>query len=117
MAQRDIWTYLLAQEDVSLASRNDDERIANAEQASWWEFYKDPMGQILFQIAMPDYSTYTDKIDHTDARIALLNLKAEVYSQNIPLDDIKHYVTTRSLELNPGYAGATLSWDEKDHEL
>jgi hypothetical protein len=53
-----------------------------------------------------------DKIDHLDARITLLRIAREIKANNIAPGEILSYINGMAPSLNPGYAGAEVTWDE-----
>lgn len=116
-SQNKIWAPLLELKNFSLATRKTMAADIGEIKLSWWQIYKDPIGYILINIAAPSYSVYADRIDHTDARISLLNLKAAITSNNIPANRVENYIANSSSEMNKGYKGAKFSWNKDKQEL
>jgi len=116
MAHKKIWLPLLAQESMTLAQRKEQNDIGN-DDASWWDYYVDPVGNILLNIATPAYVGYIDTVDHADATISLLNIKNEIYAKNMKVDEIEKYIASFDMSANPGYSEATLSLNKEDGTL
>ncbi|TNF91950.1 MAG: hypothetical protein EP297_14505 [Gammaproteobacteria bacterium] len=112
-AYREVWSKLVELEDEPLSVRQKTD-FNPAEEISFWDGYTDPVGNILFSIAMPSYSPYMDKIDHQDARIILLRTARDIKADNIASDEVQSYINGISPNLNPGYAGAKVIWNASD---
>lgn len=111
MAHKKIWMPLLAQTNISLSERKKQNDTSGDFDSTWWDYYLDPVGNILLMIATPAYFEYTDRVDHSDAFISLVNLKTDIYSKNIRADEIEEYISKVNAGVNPGYLNATFSWD------
>lgn len=116
-SHKTIWEPLLTLGQLSFADRVKKGAEISDVEFSWWQIYKDPVGYILISIATPSYSVYADRIDHADARITLVNLKAEIYYRKIPASKIENYIKKSNSEINSGYKGAKFSWDKSDQVI
>jgi len=116
-AYKNVWLPFLELEDQSFASREEMVVGIYGGKVSWWQIYKDPLGYVLSAIAIPAYESYIAKIDHVDATISLLNLKASIYFNNISPDDVGSYISSLDAVMNSAYTGARFIWDKDKHEL
>lgn len=116
-AYKNVWLPFLELENYSFASREEMVVEIYGGKTSWWQIYKDPLGYVLSAIAIPAYESYAARIDHVDATIALLNLKASIYSKNISSDNVGSYISSLDAAMNSAYTGAKFIWDEDKHEL
>jgi hypothetical protein len=117
LTYKEQWTPLLAAEHQPLAKRKNHIHTINSYEPDWWGYYTDPIGNILFAIAMPAYTIYADKIDNLDGYITLINIKSEIYSRSSPLSNTVDFISKFNAEINPGYAGAKLAYSKDKHEI
>lgn len=117
-AYTNIWQPFLKLDELSLASRESKVITGVGENGlTWWQIYQDPIGYIYSAIAVPSYGGYINKMDHVDATITLLNLKASIYSNNVTADNVENTIFSANATMNAGYAGAKFSWDKDSQEL
>ncbi|MCK4704827.1 MAG: hypothetical protein KAT90_05070, partial [Gammaproteobacteria bacterium] len=116
-AYKNMWLPFLELKDQSLAAREAIMEGLEENKLSWWKIYLDPIGYVLFSIATPSYFGYIDSIDHADATITLLNLKASIYANKISSGGVERYITSINAVMNPGYKGAKFSWNKDKREL
>ena len=117
-AQKNIWLPFLEMSDLSLASREAIDISAFIEnKLTWWQIYQDPISYIFSAIAMPAYDDYIARIDHVDATITLLNLKASIYSNKVTPENVGNYIASLNAGMNAAYKDARFSWDREKQEL
>ena len=117
-ARRNIWLPFLEMSDHSLASREVSNISAfNENELTWWQIYQDPISYIFSAIAVPAYDDYIARLDHVDAMITLLNLKASIYSNNVASDNVGDYVASLNAGMNAAYKDSRFSWDREKQEL
>lgn len=116
-AYKNMWLPILELKDKSLAERKTLVKGMEDNKFSWLQIYQDPIGYVLFSIATPSYFEYMNSIDHADATITLLNLKASVYANKIPSGGVERYISSINAVMNPGYKGAKFSWNKDKREL
>ncbi|RDH80722.1 MAG: hypothetical protein DIZ80_16985 [endosymbiont of Galathealinum brachiosum] len=116
-AYKELWLPYLAQQDKTLAKRKDNNISSELLDISWWDMYQDPVGYVLSSIAMPSYFSYIDRIDHVDAKISLISIKYKIINEKIEKDKIHDYLSSLNIVINPGYQGASISWNADKHLL
>ena len=116
-AHNNVWLPFLQLKNEPLASRKIKANAIGEEELTWWQIYQDPIGYVLFAIATPSYFSYLDEIDHIDAMITLLNLKASIYYDKVNANQVTNYLSLLSAEMNAAYTGAQFSWSQNKHEL
>lgn len=115
-AHKKIWMPYLAHESMTLAKRKQQGVLWNND-ASWWDYYVDPVGTILFGLAIPSYHNYIDGVDDTDAYISLLQMKDEIKIKNMKVDEIEKFIASADMSINPGYSDATVTLNKKSGTL
>ena len=115
-AYKNLWLPFLELKNQSLASRKIIVKDLGEKELTWWQIYQDPIGYVLLAIATPSYFEYIDSIDHADATITLLNLKASIYANKISSGSVANYISSKDAGMNSGYAGAKFSW-HKDKRI
>ncbi|WP_028864025.1 hypothetical protein [Psychromonas aquimarina] len=117
MSYENVWQYNLKQEGMSFAERKQMNKKRSEAQRSWWEYFQDPLGSILVDIAMPLNSKPLSRSDHIDAKISLVNIKNDIYSKALSTAEIESYIEDLKVDINPAYTGASLSWDAENRVL
>ena len=115
-AYKNVWLPYLARESMTLAKRKE-QNVAEYYDASWWDYYVDPVGTILFSIAMPSYYGYIDGVDSADAYISLLKMKDEIKIKNMKVDEIEKFIASVDMNANPGYSDAAVSLNKNSGTL
>lgn len=116
----DYFITKLEQENLSFADRKDTDMktwFPYGTSGSFWAFYNDPLGSLMFDIAIPSYNSYLNGADLSDGFIFLTNLKIDIYSKKLTADDFQQYISGVDAEISPAYKGATLIWDEKSRDI
>ena len=116
-AYKNMWLPFLVLKNQSLSLRKTIVKDLGEKELTWWQIYQDPIGYVLFAIATPSYFEYIDSIDHADATITLLNLKASIYANKIPSGRVASYISSKNAAMNFGYAGAKFSWNKDKRVL
>lgn len=76
-------------------------------------FLYNPAGEILAQIAVPNYSNFIEKGHNLEGRRRLALLKVLAHAENITPERMQPFLDAQAKDLGNPYTGAAMRWDAK----
>jgi len=81
------------------------------------EFLKDPVGEVIFHIAVPTYHTYVWKSFRRELLRRLVYAKFLLYKNNVSENDIQDYLNELSENLMNPVMHQAIEWDSENRRL